>query len=280
MQISLEKVSFSYSPGTPVLQDISLTVQPGERVAILGRNGCGKTTLVRHLNGLLRPEQGHVWIGSWNTRDYPVAKLARRVALLFQNPDDQLFMRRVWDDVAFGAENLGCCAEEVNRRVTRALDWFSLTEAGESNPYDLGYSQRKCVAIASIVAMDTPILVFDEPTAGLAGDELHLFIRVLHYLSTAGKTILTISHDMDFVAEQFPRIVCLNRGRVAFDGTAADAFRDTALLAACGLEMPQAARLSAYFQQPHLALTPEQFLAAPLAGRRSSHSGSQILMEP
>ena len=259
MQISLEHISFSYLPETPILRDISLVIDAGERIALLGRNGCGKTTFARHLNGLLQPSQGHVRIGDWDTREEPVAKLASRVGLLFQNPDDQLFKQNVWDEVAFGARNLGYPPERVDELVEQALAWLKLSDLRDVNPYDLGYSQRKRVALASIIAMDTPILVLDEPTAGLDGAEAELFTRALQTLSDAGKTIIMISHDMDFVAEEFPRVICLGEGRVLFDGETERAFGDQALLQTCGLEMPQVAQLSAYFQQARLALRPKKF---------------------
>jgi len=260
MQITLERVSFSYLPDTPVMRDISLTINAGERVALLGRNGCGKTTLARHLNGLLHPSHGHVRIGDWDTHTKPVAEMARHVGLLFQNPDDQLFKQNVWDEVAFGARNLGYSPERVDELVAQALGWLALADLRDANPYDLGYSQRKLIALASVIAMDTPILVLDEPTAGLDGAENELFIEALEKLSNAGKTIITISHDMDFVAEQFPRVVCMDAGCVLFDGETGKAFCDQALLQACGLRMPQVARLSAHFQKPTLALTPENFI--------------------
>lgn len=260
MQISLENVSFAYLPETPVLQDISLVIETGERVALLGRNGCGKTTLVRHLNGLLQPSQGQVRIGDWDTQSKPVAALARRVGLLFQNPDDQLFKQNLWDEVAFGARNLGYPPKRVDELVGQALTWLMLDDLRDANPYDLGYSQRKLVVLASVIAMDTPILVLDEPTAGLDGAEIDLFVETLEKLSNAGKTIIMISHDMDFVAEQFPRAVCMDAGRVLFDGETQKAFGDLDLLETCGLEMPQVVRLSAYFLQPKLALRPYEFV--------------------
>ena len=262
MNILLEQVSFSYLPKTPVLRDISLRINAGERVALLGRNGCGKTTLARHLNGLLQPNHGHVRIGDWDTRTKPVAEMARHVGLLFQNPDDQLFKQNLWDEVAFGARNLGYPAAHVDELVGQALEWLALTDLRDANPYDLGYSQRKLVALASVIAMGTPMLVLDEPTAGLDGAEINLFVGALAKLSNAGKTIITISHDMDFVAEEFSRVICMDAGRVIFDGRTASAFGDQAVLSACGLDMPQVARLSTHFQQPKLALTPEAFFLA------------------
>jgi energy-coupling factor transport system ATP-binding protein len=259
MQISLEKISFSYLPETPVLQDISLTINPGERVALLGRNGCGKTTLARHLNGLLQPSHGHVRIGDWDTRTKPVAEMAHRVGLLFQNPDDQLFKQNLWDEVAFGARNLSYPAARVEELVGQALNWLMLADLRDVNPYDLGYSQRKLVALASVIAMDTPILVLDEPTAGLDGAEIELFVETLAKLSDAGKTLITISHDMDFVAEQFSRVICMDAGKILFDGVAEKAFGDPILLRTCGIGMPQVSRLSRHFQQSDLALTPEAF---------------------
>ena len=170
MEIRVENVHYTYPDGgVKALDGVSLSIQPGERVALVGQNGSGKSTLARHLNGLLRPEQGQVWVGDWETSAHSPAKMARRVAYAFQNPDEQLFHQQVWGEVAFGPQNLGVSPEQVRAQVGQALELFGLSAFAQTNPRDLSYSGRKRISLASTVAMQTPVLVLDEPTAGLDG---------------------------------------------------------------------------------------------------------------
>jgi energy-coupling factor transport system ATP-binding protein len=157
---------FTYPAGVDALRGISLTIESGEQVAIVGQNGAGKTTLVKHLNGLLQPTRGQVLIGDWNTREHSVAKLARRVGYVFQNPDEQLFSKNVGTEVAFGPRNLGYDGDQVQALVRDALAMTELSDKTETNPYDLSATWRKMVALASIISMDTDIVIFDEPTTG------------------------------------------------------------------------------------------------------------------
>ena len=260
MHIRIENVVFRYSDEVKALNDISLTIHQGERVAFIGHNGSGKTSLVKHLNGLLRPSEGKVWIGGHQTENMSVAALARMVALSFQNPDDQMSKRRVWDEVAFGPKNLKYSKSRIHNLVEMSLALFGLLPQKNYNPYDLGYSERKKVALASSIAMDTPIVVFDEPTAGMDADEISLLKGVLDKLQQETKTVIIISHDMDFVAEQITRVICLKNGEKKFDGSSRTAFHDKDLLASCRLRQPQIARLSSHFKLNELALTPEEFV--------------------
>lgn len=260
MHIRLENVVFRYSDEVKALNDISLTIHQGERVAFIGHNGSGKTSLVKHLNGLLRPSEGKVWIGGHQTENMSVAALARMVALSFQNPDDQISKRRVWDEVAFGPKNLKYSKNQTDNLVEKSLSLFGLLPLKNHNPYDLGYSERKRVALASIIAMDTPVVIFDEPTAGMDADEMSLLKEVLDTLQQETKTVIIISHDMDFVAEQITRTICLKNGEKKFDGSSRTAFHDKDLLASCRLRQPQIARLSTYFELDEPALTPGEFV--------------------
>jgi energy-coupling factor transport system ATP-binding protein len=244
MLIRVEQIHFSYPGGVQALNGVSLTVQPGETLALLGQNGSGKTTLARHLNGLLRPQSGSVTIGDWQTAQHTPAQLARRVAYVFQNPDEQLFRQQVWDEVAFGPQNLGFTPEQVKSSVAQALELFDLSAAARLNPRDLGSSARKRVALASALAMQTPLLVFDEPTAGLDAGEQEQLAQVLRLLQQQGKTLLVITHDLDFAAENFERFVLLHQGQVALDAPAGPFFTQAALLERSGLALPQIARLS------------------------------------
>ena len=260
MDIHIENVAFQYNDEAKALSGISLTIHQGERVAFIGHNGSGKTSLVKHLNGLLHPSEGKVWIGCQQTTTTKVAALTRMVALSFQNPDDQISKRRVWDEVAFGPRNLKYAKDRTHNLVEMSLLLFDLLPFRDHNPYDLGYSERKRVALASIIAMDTPIVVFDEPTAGMDAHEMRMLKGVLDKLQQEKKTVIIISHDIDFVAEQIARVVCLKNGKMMFDGSSRAAFQDMDLLASCGLRQPQIARLSTYFELDELALTPEEFI--------------------
>ena len=260
MDIHVENLAFSYAAGKQVLQDISLTIQRGERAALIGHNGSGKTSLAKHFNGLLRPCSGAVSVGNQKTDRLSVARLSRMVALLFQNPDDQISRRRVWDEVAFGPKNLKYPKEHINRLVHHSLSLFDLLPEKDRNPYDLGYSERKRVALASTFAMDTPIMVLDEPTAGFDAYERSLLAAALDRLRQERKSALVITHDMDFVAERIERVICLENGKKLFDGPAREAFCDRSLLASCHLRQPQIVRLSAHFGFAEPALTPHDFL--------------------
>jgi energy-coupling factor transport system ATP-binding protein len=245
--IELEGVSFAYPDGTEALRGVSLRVGPGERVAVVGQNGSGKSTLVRQLNGLLRPTSGTVGIGGMPVGQRHVAELARLVGIAFQNPDRQIFGRTVGTEVRFGARNLGIGDAEVDRRAREVLARVGLDGAEATNPYDLGFSRRKLLAIASILAMQTPIVVLDEPTTGQDARGFDRVGAIVDELGAAGRTVIAISHDMRFVAEHFVRIVVMRAGEVILDGTPEVVFAEPSwpALASTYLEAPFPARLGA-----------------------------------
>lgn len=260
MLIQINKVSFQYQPGEDALRDVSFTLDAGERVALIGHNGSGKSTLARLLNGLLRPTSGEVLINGQPTNNRKVAELAHTVALLFQNPDDQICKRTVAEEVAFGPKNLGYTPERVQELVTAALESVELADVTERNPHDLGFSERKRLALASVLAMDTEVLVLDEPTAGLDSREIAMLERTLHSLSERGKAVILISHDMDFLAENVVRAICLEHGHLRFDGNVTDLFQHSEILKSASLLPPQIAQLCSCFQLRPARLTPEEFL--------------------
>ncbi|BBO83400.1 hypothetical protein DSCO28_39660 [Desulfosarcina ovata subsp. sediminis] len=261
MGIEIQGLSYWYDTGVCALKDISLTIQPGECVALLGHNGSGKTTLVKHFNGLLHPSQGVVLINGIPTTERRVAQLAGVVALLFQNPDDQICKRTVWDETAYGPKNLGYANERVREQVNASLSAFDLFTMKERNPHDLSYSERKRLAIASVLAMDTEIVVLDEPTAGLDPREIKLLKAAMRQLQSKGKSVVVISHDMDFIAENMLRAVCLENGRKRFDGSVAELFEEHSFLVEqCGLLPPQVVQLSSYFSLRLQTLTPKNFI--------------------
>lgn len=244
-ELALESVSHVYRQGeVRALDDVSLTIAAGEVVALIGQNGSGKTTLVRHFNGLLRPTSGRVLVDGVDTARRTVAQMARDVGLVFQDPDRQIFSGTVRSEVEFGPRNLGLRGSDLRRAVDAALHAVGLADAARANPYDLGGSRRKLLALASVVAMGTPVLVLDEPTTGqdLAG--VAVVRSVMRSAREAGRTVLAISHDMEFVASEFERVVVMGGGRVLADGSPARVFAADAwpMLASTYLEPPLAAR--------------------------------------
>jgi energy-coupling factor transport system ATP-binding protein len=226
--IEFEAVSFAYPDGTVALDGVSLRVEPGELVAIVGQNGSGKSTLVRHLDGLLRPTSGRVLLGDRDIRLVHVAELAGRVGLAFQNPDRQLFAGRASTEVGFGPRNLGLRGAALEDRVAAALEAVGLSADAASNPYDLGYSRRKLLALASVLAMRTPILVLDEPTTGQDARGVARVRAVVAAAAGEGRTVIAISHDMRFVAECFRRVIVMRAGRVVLDGAPESVFGEAA----------------------------------------------------
>jgi len=261
MHVRVDNLSFTYGNAIQALRDITLEISKGEHVALIGHNGSGKSTLVQLLNGLLKPSAGKVWIGDSDTSIVPAADLAHKVALLFQNPDNQICKRTVWDEVEFGPKNLGYSDQTCESLVKDALELFELTAFKHDNPLDFGYSERKRIAMASIVAMDTPVLVLDEPTAGLDPYEISLLIAALNKVKSANKTVIVISHDMDFVAENFTRATTLDNGRKVFDGSVHNLFKKQELMNNCGMQQPQVMKLCNALAMNCVALTPSECVA-------------------
>ena len=251
-----------YPDGTRALDGVDLAIQRGERVAIIGQNGSGKTTLVRHFNGLLRPTEGRVLVDGVDAAGKRVAHLAATVGLAFQDPDRQIFAGKVRNEVRFGPRNLGRTGPELELAIDDALVATGLDGEAQTNPYDLGYSRRKLLALASILAMGTPIVVLDEPTTGQDARGVERIRQIVDRLAADGRTVVAISHDMRFVAESFERVIVMRDGRVVLNGTPGKVFAEPAweTLASTFLEPPLAARIGA-----RLGLGPTPTDAALLA---------------
>jgi energy-coupling factor transport system ATP-binding protein len=236
-----------YAGETRALDGVDLSIERGQRVAVVGQNGSGKSTLVRHFNGLLRPTEGRVFVDGADAADRRVAHLAAVVGLAFQDPDRQIFAGKVRTEVSFGPRNLGRKPMEVEAAVGAALAATGLDKDADANPYDLGYSRRKLLALASILAMETPVVVLDEPTTGQDARGIERVHRVVADLAAAGRTVVAISHDMRFVAEAFERIVVMRDGRIVLDGTPTEVFGEPSwpTLASTFLEPPLPARIGA-----------------------------------
>ena len=262
MRIEIKDLHHTYPAGVKALNGISLTIETGEQVAIVGQNGAGKTTLVKHLNGLLQPTSGTVVIGDWDTSKYQVAKLAARVGYVFQNPAEQLFTKNVQQEVSFGPKNLGYEPDKVQALVEDALKLTELSDQKETNPYDLSPTWRKMVALASIIAMDTPIIIFDEPTTGQDAANIARMAEAIVALRELGKTVITITHDIDFCAENFERVIALSQGKVLLDGPANDVLGQEEVLAQTYVDPPQLTRLGLRLGLKAIVRNQEEFLKA------------------
>ncbi|HSJ89654.1 MAG TPA: ABC transporter ATP-binding protein [Anaerolineales bacterium] len=262
MNIEVTSLQFSYPSGVHALDGISFSVRSGEQVAIVGQNGAGKTTLVKHLNGLLLPTSGTVFIGDWDTKERSVAELAHRVGYVFQNPDEQLFSKNVGIEVAFGPRNLGYNSDRIQTLVKDALAMTELSDKTEMNPYDLSATWRKMVALASVIAMDTDIVIFDEPTTGQDAVNVARIANVIRVLRGRGKTVITITHDIDFCAENFERVIALSQGKVLLDGRANDVLGQEEILATTYVEPPQLTRLGKRLGLKETVRNQEEFLNA------------------
>jgi cobalt/nickel transport system ATP-binding protein len=227
---------FAYPNGVPGLDGLELHVAHGERVAVLGPNGAGKTTLMLHLNGLLAAQCGELEVAGLRVGRDPVHELRARVGLVFQDPDDQLFMPTVREDVAFGPLNLGLSRGEVGARIAEALGAVRMTGFGTRAPHQLSLGQRRRVAIATVLAMRPELLVLDEPSANLDPRSRRELIELLDEID---RTMLVVTHDLPLAASLCERAVILSAGRIVADGPCLEVLADADLLAANDLELPE-----------------------------------------
>jgi len=232
--ISIRHLSFKYPDGNIALRDVSLDVALGERLAVIGPNGAGKSTLFFHLNGTFRGEGEIAVLGHLLTNEN-LYEIRRQVGLVFQDPNDQLFMPTVFEDVAFGPMNLGCSETEIRDRVLKALAQVGMEGSEALVPHHLSLGQRKKVALACVLALDPQILAFDEPSSGLDPSSRRALIR---FLKNLPQTQLIATHDLDLVLDLCQRAIIIDRGQIVDQGTVPEIFEDESRLKAHGLERP------------------------------------------
>ncbi|WP_113704486.1 energy-coupling factor ABC transporter ATP-binding protein [Nonomuraea lactucae] len=233
--LEVSRLAYAYPDGTQALFGVDLTIGRGERVALLGPNGAGKTTLVMHLNGILTPGHGTVTVAGRPVRPDTLKEIRQRVGLVFQDPDDQLFMPTVRDDVAFGPANMGVTGEALERAVTGALERVGMLEAAGRPPHHLSFGQRRRVAVATVLAMEPEILVLDEPSSNLDPAARRELAEILRSLDV---TVLMVTHDLPYALELCERSLILSDGVIAADGPTRELLADAELLAAHRLELP------------------------------------------
>lgn len=258
-QIEVKNLHFHYTENEPILKGIDLTLDTST-TAIIGQNGAGKTTFVKLLKGLLRPSQGDIFLNGENLSEQTVAQIARHIGLVFQNPNDQIFKNRVIEELMFGPINIGMSEKQALANCKKALELVGLAGMGEENPYDMGLSDRKMVAIASILAMDTDVVIFDEPTIAQDHEGKEKIKSIIRKLRAQGKMVLTIIHDMDFVAECFERTIVLAAGKVLLDGPTAEVYAETEKLKQAYLEPPHVTQLCTGLGYDRVFLTVDDFV--------------------
>ncbi|MHA1924795.1 MAG: energy-coupling factor ABC transporter ATP-binding protein [Candidatus Thorarchaeota archaeon] len=237
--ILVEDIHFSYDGIYTALRGVSLQIEKGERVAIMGTNGAGKTTLIKHMNGLLRPQRGRVVVDGTDAKTLSIAELSRTVGLVWQNPDHQLFLDSVKKEIEFGLKNLGFTPEQVDEQCAQTLKNLGLEGFAERSPFALSGGERKRVALATVLATEPRVLALDEPTIGQDAHQKERLARMLMGLNERGRTVIVVTHDVEFVIENFPRTIAMAEGRIVADGFTASVLSNEDVLERCSLTPPQ-----------------------------------------
>lgn len=242
--IQCREVNFLYPNGVQAIHNISLSIYRGDYIAFVGQNGSGKTTLVKHFNGLLKPSTGSVTVFGEETRDKKVSYLSRKVGYVFQNPDDMLFSASVADEIAYGLRMLKVDPEQVEAKVESILQELDLKNLRDTHPFALSLGDRQRLAVACALSLDPEIFVFDEPTTGQDFFGSQSIMGLIDELHQKGKTVIIITHDMPIVAEHARRVIVMNKGEIALEGTPQEVFSQVEKLQSLSLRAPQVTMLA------------------------------------
>lgn len=242
--ILVEGAWFTYPDGPTALRGVSLKVNDGELVAIMGENGAGKTTLVKCFNGLLKPQKGLVVVNGLDTRKATVAELSRKVGFVFQNADHQLFSDTVHSEVSYALKNFGFLRNQIQRRVGQILRSMDLEKYRNASPFSLSGGERKRVALASTLCFDPETIVLDEPTIGQDGSQKKKLGQLIQSLNREGKTVIVVTHDVEFAAEYARRIIAMAKGEIIADGSPTKVLTNPQILDKCALLAPQITQLA------------------------------------
>lgn len=242
--ILVEGAWFTYPDGPTALRGVSLKVNDGELVAIMGENGAGKTTLVKCFNGLLKPQKGLVVVNGLDTRKATVAELSRKVGFVFQNADHQLFSDTVHSEVSYALKNFGFLRNQIQRRVGQILRSMDLEKYRNASPFSLSGGERKRVALASTLCFDPETIVLDEPTIGQDGSQKKKLGQLIQSLNREGKTVIVVTHDVEFAAEYARRIIAMAKGEIIADGPPTKVLTNPQILDKCALLAPQITQLA------------------------------------
>ena len=279
--LEVRNLSHTYSIGTPfahkALENVSFSVERGEFVGVIGHTGSGKSTLMQHLNGLLKPVSGEILLDGVNIwSDKKITRQSRfRVGLVFQYPEYQLFEETVYKDIAFGPKNMGLKGEEIDRRVREAAELVGITDAQlEMSPFDLSGGQKRRVAIAGVIAMEPEVLVLDEPTAGLDPEGREEVLRNIEtYRRERNATIMMVSHSMSDVARLAGRLLVMNNASLAMDGTPAEVFARAQELVEMGLDIPEVTKVFLRLQAMGLPVRPVYTIEQAVSALRAIKEG-------
>jgi energy-coupling factor transport system ATP-binding protein len=241
--IEFHDVSYVHQTGVKALSGVRLTIQPGETLAVVGENGAGKTTLVRHMNGLLKPTAGSVIVDGIDTRRATTAALSRKVGVAFQNPDHQLFSESVENEIRFALKNFHFAEGLVAQRLDWALRFFGLEQYRKTSPLVLSGGEKKRLTLASILAWDPDVVVLDEPTVGQDAIQKEKLAQIFKMLQSTGKSIIVVSHDVEFLWPIQPRLVVMSGGEIVADGQMQSLMADRELLDRARVTQPQLLRM-------------------------------------
>lgn len=272
---------FRYPEGEWVLKGIDLEIEEGEMVAIMGENGAGKTTLIKHFVGLLKPFRGYVKVFGIDTRKATVAELARVVGIVFQNPDHQIFAESVLEEVLFALRNFGWNSNEALTRARKVLENFGLWQLHDRSPFTLSGGEKKRLTIASVLVYDPDIIILDEPTIGQDYRQKKMLADIIKKLNSRGKTVIVVSHDIEFVVDNFDNVLIMAQGRILARGAPEKVLTDKKIIGKARLLLPQLAKVSDYlkgmvkFEGNYLRV--EQFVNCIIQALGGNYESSQRL---